>query len=130
MKYISRGVACRYCAHLPSYSLSPQTLGYVRVSLVLTAPPSPFRAEPELAGGNRRERHAKTIDIAQEEILTCVGVFLYERLVKVWQRLRAEEQTWQILFFLGVETLKKNLEIALESSEGMYVLGNRNVGKL
>ena len=77
-----------------------------------------LRAEPELAGGNRRERHAKTIDIAQEEILTCVGVYLYERLIKVWQRLRAEEQTWQILFFLGVETLKKSLEIALENSEG------------
>ena len=77
-----------------------------------------IRAEPELAGGNRRERHAKTIDIAQEEILTCVGVYLYERLIKVWQRLRAEEQTWQILFFLGVETLKKSLEIALENSEG------------
>lgn len=77
------------------------------------------RAEPELAGGNRRERHAKTIDIAQEEILTCIGVYLYERLVRVWQRLRAEEQTWQILFFLSVETLKKSLEIALENSEGI-----------
>ena len=72
-----------------------------------------------MAGGNRRERHAKTIDIAQEEILTCIGVFLYERLVKVWLRLRAEEQTWQILFFLSVETLKKSLEIALEKCEGL-----------
>ena len=50
--------------------------------------------------------------------MTCIGVYLYERLVKVWQKLRAEEQTWQILFFLGVETLKKSLEIALENSEG------------
>ena len=69
--------------------------------------------------GDRRERHAKTIKIAQEEILTCVGVFLYERLVKLWQRLKADEQTWQILFLLGVETLKKKLEIVLENREGI-----------
>ena len=69
--------------------------------------------------GDRRERHAKTIKIAQEEILTCVGVYLYERLVKLWQRLKADEQTWQILFLLGVETLKKKLEIVLENREGI-----------
>ena len=83
-----------------------------------------------MAGGNRRERHAKTIDIAQEEILTCIGVFLYERLVKVWQRLRAEEQTWQTLFFLSVETLKKSLEIALENSEGTCFGSLENVESL
>ena len=33
------------------------------------------RAEPELAGG-RRERHARTIDIAQEEVC-CVCKFLH-----------------------------------------------------
>jgi DNA-binding protein H-NS len=77
------------------------------------------RAEPELAGSNRSERHAKTIDIAQEEVLTCIGLFLHDRLHKVWQKLRSEEQTWQILFFLGVKTLKKNLEIAMETNEGI-----------
>lgn len=30
------------------------------------------RAEPELLG-SRRERHAKTLEIAQEEVLTCIG---------------------------------------------------------
>ena len=114
-----RGDAYISCPLIP---IPADALCAVHVPIFLTAPPLPSRAEPELAGGNRRERHAKTIDIAQEEILTCVGVFLYERLVKVWQRLRAEEQTWQILFFLGVETLKKNLEIALESSEGIFTV--------
>lgn len=54
------------------------------------------RAEPELAGG--RDRHAKTLDIAQEEVLTCLGIHIYERLHRIWQKLKAEEQTWQILF--------------------------------
>lgn len=78
------------------------------------------RAEPEFSGGyERRERHAKTIDIAQEEVLTCVGIHLYERLHKIWQKLRAEEQTWQILFHLGIDALRKSFEMAVEKLEGI-----------
>lgn len=59
----------------------------------------------------RRERHAKTIDIAQEEVLTCLGIHLYERLHRIWQKLRAEEQTWQILFYLCIDALRKSFEV-------------------
>ena len=59
----------------------------------------------------RRERHAKTLDIAQEEVLTCLGIYLYERLYKIWQKLRAEEQTWQMLFYVSVDALKKSFEV-------------------
>ncbi|XP_066918743.1 gametogenetin-binding protein 2-like [Clytia hemisphaerica] len=79
------------------------------------------RAEPELAGG-RRERHARTIDIAQEEVLTCLGIHLWERLHRLWQKLRAEEQTWQILFYLGVEALRKRFETAVEEKQGISQL--------
>ncbi|KAK9536185.1 hypothetical protein VZT92_005992 [Zoarces viviparus] len=78
------------------------------------------RAEPEFAGGyERRERHAKTIDIAQEEVLTCLGIHLYERLHRIWQKLRAEEQTWQILFHLGIDTLRRSFEMAVEKMQGI-----------
>ncbi|KAM9846596.1 gametogenetin-binding protein 2 [Aulostomus maculatus] len=78
------------------------------------------RAEAEFAGGyERRERHAKTIDIAQEEVLTCLGIHLYERLHKIWQKLRAEEQTWQILFHLGIDALRKSFEMAVEKMQGI-----------
>nr|XP_020642556.1 gametogenetin-binding protein 2 isoform X1 [Pogona vitticeps] len=78
------------------------------------------RAEPEFAGGyERRERHAKTIDIAQEEVLTCLGIHLYERLHRIWQKLRAEEQTWQMLFCLGVDALRKSFEMAVERVQGI-----------
>ncbi|XP_078278727.1 gametogenetin-binding protein 2 isoform X2 [Rhinoraja longicauda] len=76
------------------------------------------RAEPEFAGG-RRERHAKTIDIAQEEVLTCLGIHLYERLHRIWQKLRAEEQTWQMLFYLGIDALRKSFEMAIEKVQGI-----------
>lgn len=68
----------------------------------------------------RRERHAKTIDIAQEEVLTCLGIHLYERLHRIWQKLRAEEQTWQMLFYLGIDALRKSFEV-------LYLLMYANV---
>lgn len=78
------------------------------------------RAEPEFAGGyERRERHAKTIDIAQEEVLTCLGIHLYERLHRIWQKLRAEEQTWQLLFHLGIDAVRKSFEMAVEKMQGI-----------
>ncbi|XP_020341626.1 gametogenetin-binding protein 2 isoform X3 [Oncorhynchus kisutch] len=78
------------------------------------------RAEPEFTGGyERRERHAKTIDIAQEEVLTCLGIHLYERLHRIWLKLRAEEQTWQMLFYLGIDALRKSFEMAVEKVQGI-----------
>nr|XP_055054135.1 gametogenetin-binding protein 2 isoform X1 [Misgurnus anguillicaudatus]XP_055054136.1 gametogenetin-binding protein 2 isoform X1 [Misgurnus anguillicaudatus] len=78
------------------------------------------RAEPEFAGGyERRERHAKTMDIAQEEVLTCLGIHLYERLHRIWQKLRAEEQTWQMLFYLGIDALRKSFEMTVERVQGI-----------
>lgn len=74
------------------------------------------RAEPELQG--RRERHAKTLEIAQEEVLTCLGLFLYERLQKVHTRLREEEQTWDILFHVALDTLRRNFELYVEDKQG------------
>jgi hypothetical protein len=62
-----------------------------------------------------RELHAKTIDIAQEEVLTCIGIYLYERFHRVYQAMRAEEQTWQLLFYASVLTLKKSFEVNIDS---------------
>ena len=60
---------------------------------------------------SRRDRHAKTLDIAQEEVLTCLGIHLHERMYRIWRELKAEEQTWQILFYLGINALKKGFEV-------------------
>ncbi|KAL3856777.1 hypothetical protein ACJMK2_011495 [Sinanodonta woodiana] len=77
------------------------------------------RAEPELIGSQRRDRHAKTLDIAQEEVLTCLGIHTFERLHKILQKLKSEEQTWQILFYLGVDALRQSFEMALERKQGV-----------
>ncbi|KAH9518665.1 Gametoproteintin-binding protein 2 [Bulinus truncatus] len=75
------------------------------------------KAEPEFLGG-KRDRHAKTLDIAQEEVLTCLGIHIFERLHCIWQKLRSEEQTWLILFYIGVDALRKSYQGALEEKQG------------
>lgn len=77
-----------------------------------------FKAESEIQG-SRRERHAKTIDIAQEEVLTCIGIYLYERFHRICLSMRAEEQTWQLLFYTSVLTLKKCFELEFEKRQGI-----------
>ena len=73
-----------------------------------------YKAELEIHG-SRRERHAKTLDIAQEEVLTCIGIYLYEKFHRVYQLIKQEEQTWQLLLYSSALTLKKSFEVILFS---------------
>lgn len=79
------------------------------------------RAEPELLG-NHRERHAKTLEIAQEEVLICLGICIYERLQRISLRLREEEGTCQTLAAVAVEALYRKFETAVEHKSGVSKL--------
>ncbi|CAF3929382.1 unnamed protein product, partial [Rotaria sp. Silwood2] len=74
------------------------------------------RAESEIQD-SRRERHAKTLDIAQEEILTCIGIYLFERFDKIYRTMRSEEQTWQLLFYIAIDCLRLNFEKAIDRKQ-------------
>lgn len=76
------------------------------------------RAEPEIMG-SRRERHAKTLEIAQEEVLTCLGICIYERLHRIYMRLREEECTCQVLAAVAVDCLCRSFETAVEVKRGV-----------
>lgn len=81
------------------------------------------RAEPELLGSfSRRERHAKTLEIAQEEVLTCLGICMYERLHRIYMRMREEECTCQVFAAVAVHTLSRNFETAVERARGISQL--------
>ncbi|KAG5884357.1 hypothetical protein JTB14_030796 [Gonioctena quinquepunctata] len=79
------------------------------------------RAEPELLG-SRRERHAKTLEIAQEEVLTCLGICMYERLHRIYMRMREEECTCQVFAAVAVHTLSRSFETAVEHIRGVSQL--------
>ncbi|PAA72532.1 hypothetical protein BOX15_Mlig000918g1, partial [Macrostomum lignano] len=76
------------------------------------------RAEPELLQSNPRERHAQTMDAAQEEVLTCIGLHLYNRLTHLAHTLRSDEQTWLLSLLLCLEQLRQGLESAVEKKRG------------
>ena len=75
-------------------------------------------AEPELSG-LRQERHAKTIEIAKKEVLTCIGICLYDRFQRIQQRLREGQQSCDILFLVALKSLKKSYDVAFESKQGI-----------
>ncbi|CAG9763905.1 unnamed protein product [Ceutorhynchus assimilis] len=77
------------------------------------------RAEPELLG---RERHAKTLEIAQEEVLTCLGICMYERLHRVYMRVREEERTCQLFAAVAVHSLSRSFETQVEKVRGVSQL--------
>jgi len=75
-------------------------------------------AEPELSG-LRQERHAKTIEIAQKEVLTCIGLALFDRFQRIQQKLREAEQTCNLLFLTLLKTLRMSMDLAAEKKRGI-----------
>ena len=75
------------------------------------------QADAEISGG-RKEKHAKTIDIAQEEVCTCLSLYLYYRLHKVWHSKLTFEQTWFILLLISLELIQQKFETSVESKFG------------
>ncbi|CAL8115816.1 unnamed protein product [Orchesella dallaii] len=80
------------------------------------------KAVPELVGSSRRERHAKTMEIAQEEVLTCLGLCVFERLHRIQQRFREEERTWEIIMCTAIQALRRSFEVAVENKLGVSQL--------
>jgi hypothetical protein len=81
------------------------------------------RAEPEIIGSHsrHRERHAKTMEIAQEEVLTCIGMCIYNRLKKVQQCVKEEENACQVLAAVAVHALCRSFDMAVENKRGVNV---------
>jgi len=75
-------------------------------------------AEPELSN-LKQERHAKTIEIAQKEVLTCIGLALFKRFQKIEQKLKEAEHTCDLLFLTLLKTLRMSLDLAAERKRGI-----------
>lgn len=72
-----------------------------------------------ISNSRHRERHAKTLEIAQEEVLTCIGMCIYERLRRVHVCLKEEENACQVLAAVGVHALCRNFDMAVEKKQGI-----------
>lgn len=80
------------------------------------------RAEPDI-DGSQRERHAKTLDVAQEEVLTCIGIYLFERFEKIYRAMRSEEQTWQLLILIAIDCLRLSESFGADRADGESDVG-------
>lgn len=59
------------------------------------------------------------MEIAQEEVLTCLGICMYERLHRIYMRIREEECTCQVFAAVAVHTLGRSFETAVENHLGV-----------
>jgi len=74
--------------------------------------------EPEL-NSLKQERHAKSIEKAQNEVLICIGLALFQRLQKIQQKLMEGEKTRDLLFLTVIKTLRMNMDMAADKKRGV-----------
>lgn len=75
-------------------------------------------AEPDIRG-SRSERHTKTIEIAQQEVMICIGLALFDRIANIRQKLDEAEQTCDLLFLILLKQLRLKLDIAADEKRGV-----------
>ena len=75
-------------------------------------------AEPDLRG-HKQEKHAKTMETAQKEVLACIGIALHERLAGVLFRLKEGAQACDVLLLCSLLALRESLEVAIEDKRGL-----------
>ena len=74
--------------------------------------------EPELTS-LQKERHVKNIEIAQKEVLVCIGLALFERFTTIEQKLKEAELTCDLLFLSLLKSLRNSLELTAEKKRGL-----------
>merc|ERR1712062_488578 len=58
-------------------------------------------------------------EIAQKEVLTCIGLALFDRFQRIQQKLKEAEQTCDLLFLTLLKTLRMSLDLAAEKKRGI-----------
>lgn len=61
------------------------------------------------------------MEIAQEEVLTCIGMCIYNRLKRIQQCVKEEENACQVLGAVAVYALCRSFDMAVENKRGINV---------
>jgi hypothetical protein len=59
------------------------------------------------------------MEIAQEEVLTCIGMCIYNRLKRIQQCVKEEENACQVLAAVSVHALCRSFDMAVENKRGV-----------
>merc|ERR1712178_90701 len=80
------------------------------------------RAEEEIiqerVNKTEQDKHAKTMVQAQYEVLNCIGIYIYERIHKIWYSWQGYTRTAPLLCAMTLEAMKMNYERLLEEKQG------------
>lgn len=75
------------------------------------------RADQEVVG-DWGDRHARTIAEAQDEVLICLGMVIWDKLHNLWTKSRSEKRSEELLVHCVVSTLRRNFDVAVEALHG------------
>ncbi|RLN51272.1 hypothetical protein BBJ29_004647 [Phytophthora kernoviae] len=75
------------------------------------------RADQEVVG-DWGDRHARTIAEAQDEVLICLGMVIWDKMQNIWTQSRSEKRSEELLVHCAVSTLRRNFDVAVEALHG------------
>ncbi|CAI5739907.1 unnamed protein product [Hyaloperonospora brassicae] len=75
------------------------------------------RADQEVVG-DWGDRHARTIAEAQDEVLICLGMVVWDKAQSLWTKSRSEKRAEELLVHCAVATLRQNFDVAVEALHG------------
>ncbi|KAG2947032.1 hypothetical protein PC117_g7151 [Phytophthora cactorum] len=75
------------------------------------------RADQEVVG-DWGDRHARTIAEAQDEVLICLGMVIWDKMQNLWTKSRSEKRSEELLVHCAVSTLRRNFDEAVEALHG------------
>ncbi|KAL0590089.1 hypothetical protein ABG067_001729 [Albugo candida] len=79
------------------------------------------RADQELVG-DWGDRHARTIAEAQDEVLTCLGMVIWDKLQALWTKIRTDKLSEELLLHCAVMSIRRNFENAVEVLHGHEIM--------
>lgn len=79
------------------------------------------RADQEIVG-DWGDRHARTIAEAQDEVLICLGMVIWDKMQTLWTQSRSEKRSEELLVHFAVSTLRRNFDVAVEALHGKEMM--------
>ncbi|CAK4080279.1 unnamed protein product [Aphanomyces euteiches] len=68
------------------------------------------------------DRHARTLAEAQDEVLTCMGLVVWDKLQMMWSKIQCEERSAELLLYCSIATIKHNFDMAVEALHGQEIM--------
>ncbi|OQS05676.1 hypothetical protein THRCLA_02224 [Thraustotheca clavata] len=68
------------------------------------------------------DRHARTLAEAQDEVLTCLGLVVWDKLQMMWSKIQCEERSSELLLYCAIATIRHNFDMAVEALHGQEIM--------